>query len=119
METDDNMPQVDHIWQVGDDPRPGEAVWPSLHVDDTGRPYSSATETGSSGSRPAPPSSGGPVLWSMGLLMGAVAMYLLDAENGERRRAVLAQRVDWYRGEMERTIERERTRVQHEVERTV
>jgi osmotically-inducible protein OsmY len=54
----------------------------------------------------------------MGLLMGAAAMYLFDAENGERRRASVARRVDQYRYEIERTIERERTRVRFQVGRT-
>jgi hypothetical protein len=49
----------------------------------------------------------GGVLWGLGLLMGMAAMYLLDAEHGEERRAGVARRVQQYRDEVERTIERE------------
>lgn len=58
------------------------------------------------------------MLWSMGLLMGAAAMYLLDAENGERRRAAVARRVDQYRDEVERTIDRERAQVREQLRGT-
>lgn len=62
--------------------------------------------------------SGGAALWSLGLLMGAAAMYLLDAENGEQRRAGVARRVDQYRDEMERTLVRERERALGQVRGT-
>jgi len=52
-------------------------------------------------------SNAGSVLWGLGLLMGAAAMYLLDAENGEHRRASVARRMEQYRDEMEQTIDRE------------
>jgi osmotically-inducible protein OsmY len=39
--------------------------------------------------------------------MGMAAMYLLDAEHGEARRAGVARRVQQYRDEVERTLERE------------
>lgn len=55
-------------------------------------------------------SSAGTVLWGLGLLMGAAAMYLLDAENGEQRRATVTRRVTEYRNEVERTLDRESER---------
>jgi osmotically-inducible protein OsmY len=55
-------------------------------------------------------SSTGTVLWGLGLLMGAAAMYLLDAENGEQRRATVTRRVSEYRNEVERTLDRESER---------
>ena len=54
----------------------------------------------------------------MGLLMGAAAMYLFDAENGERRRTTLVRRVEWYRAEMERSIDRESGRVLDQLQGT-
>lgn len=67
-------------------------------------------------SRPA--GSGGPALWGMGLLMGAAAMYLLDAENGPQRRATLARRAEQYRDEVERTIDRESERARERLRGT-
>ena len=46
----------------------------------------------------------GGALWGLGLLMGVAAMYLLDAEHGEDRRAGVARRVRQYRDEVERKL---------------
>lgn len=119
MDTGDDTPRLDQTWQTGDYAASGGFAWPFGHADETVQPLSGAAETENAGSRQAPPPNGGPALWGMGLLMGAAAMYLLDAENGERRRAGLVRRVDWYRDEVERTIERERVRMQREVDKTV
>jgi osmotically-inducible protein OsmY len=54
----------------------------------------------------------------LGLLIGAAAMYLLDAESGAHRRASVVRRVEQYRDEMERTIERERERARTRVQGT-
>ena len=69
-------------------------------------------------SRPSGAAGAGPMLWSMGLLMGAAAMYLLDAENGERRRAAVARRVEQYRAEVERTLDRETTQARERLRGT-
>jgi len=50
--------------------------------------------------------------------MGVAAMYLLDAEHGEERRAGVARRVHQYRDEMERTIDREGERAREHLRGT-
>src|SRR5579884_2163446 len=116
METGENTPAFGNIGPAGGEAGAGDAVGPLGHMEGSGS--WSGAGAGSDASRPTSAPSGGPVLWGMGLLMGAAAMYLFDAENGERRRASVARRVDQYRYEIEQTIERERTRVRFQLRRT-
>ncbi len=116
METSDNTPAFGSIAPAGGELGAGDAEGMLGRIEESGSVPGSGA--GPDASRPTGAPSGGPALWGMGLLMGAAAMYLFDAENGERRRAGVARRVDQYRDEIERTIERERARVRFQLRRT-
>ena len=106
MDTGDWAARPEAAWQTTDQPGPDDVSWPAWRPD---APRQRAPRAADSAEMAAVRTRGpfGGALWGLGLLMGAAAMYLLDAEHGEERRAGVVRRVQQYRDEVERTIDRE------------
>ncbi|HKO25166.1 MAG TPA: BON domain-containing protein [Chloroflexota bacterium] len=106
METGEEAARPEEVWPPTEQPGPDEGPWVAWRPDVLReRPPRAADSAELAAARLRGPSGG--VLWGLGLLMGMAAMYLLDAEHGEARRAGVARRVQQYRDEVERTLERE------------
>lgn len=105
------------VWRTA--ARPAAPVWALGDVSERLRRVALASDgVEPAFTRPSAAANAGPVLWSLGLLMGAAAMYLLDAENGEYRRAGVARRVEQYRDEVERTLDRQGERARRRLQGT-
>jgi BON domain len=106
VDTDEGAARPEEVWPTTEQPGPDEGPWaawrPEALRERTPRAADSAEPAAA---HPRGPSGG--ALWGLGLLMGMAAMYLLDAEHGEERRAGVVRRVHQYRDEVERTLERE------------
>ena len=106
MNTGDWAARPDTVWQTTDHPGSDDVPWAAWRPD---APREHALRAAESAQMAAAGTRGpaGGALLGLGLLMGVAAMYLLDAEHGEERRAGVARRVQQYRDEVERTIDRE------------
>lgn len=119
MDTHHMVSTLYKVWRTANRPRPGAALWAARRTDAAPHHPPHEGEASDIGARrPTGTSSGGPALWGMGLLMGAAAMYLLDRENGERRRVLLTRRVEQYRDDVDRTIDREGERAKERLRGT-
>jgi osmotically-inducible protein OsmY len=106
VDTGDWAARPEALWQTTDHPGPDDVPWAAWRPD-APRPRTphAADSAQMAATRMRGPSGG--ALWGLGLLMGMAAMYLLDAEHGEERRARVVRRVQQYRDEVEQTIDRE------------
>jgi hypothetical protein len=106
VDTGDWAARPDTDWQTTDHPGADDVPWAAWRPDAPRQRAPRAVDSAEMAAARMRGPSGG-ALWGLGLLMGVVAMYLLDAEHGEARRAGVARRVQQYRDEVERTIDRE------------
>ena len=118
MDTGDRAARPDTVWQTTDQPGPDDVPWAAWRPD---APRQRAPRAADSAEMAAPRTRGpaGGALWGLGLLMGVAAMYLLDAQHGAERRAGVTRRVQQYRDEVERTIDREGERARTHLRSTV
>lgn len=122
METGDRAIGSNTEWMAGAQPEwraggsPGHGSTPRMDWRQGNARPQAANRPEGAGTNPGNPSGG--ALWGLGLLMGAAAMYLLDAEHGEDRRAGVTRRVKQYRDEVERTIDRESERARARLRNT-
>ena len=106
MDTGDWAARPDTDWQTTDHPGADDVPWAAWRPEAPRQRAPRAVDSAEMAAARMRGPSGG-ALWGLGLLMGMAAMYLLDAEHGEERRAGVARRVYQYRDEVERTIDRE------------
>ena len=106
MDTGDWAARPDTDWQTTDHPGADDVPWAAWRPEAPRQRAPRAVDSAEMAAARMRGPSGG-ALWGLGLLMGMAAMYLLDAEHGEARRAGVARRVQQYRDEVERTIDRE------------
>jgi len=106
VDTGDWAARPDTDWQTTDHPGADDVPWAAWRPEAPRQRAPRAVDSAEMAAARMRGPSGG-ALWGLGLLMGVAAMYLLDAEHGEERRAGVARRVHQYRDEVERTIDRE------------
>ena len=106
MDTSEEAARPEEVWPPTEQPGPDEGPWAAWRPDAARERTPRAADSAELAAARLRGPSGG-VLWGLGLLMGMATMYLLDAKHGEERRAGVARRVQQYRDEVERTIDRE------------